>query len=150
MALLNRAMRNQALKFVARDAVNAGNAVQLKEKPNKIGKDVIWYQDGGQGEEVWFRVNDPMLLESLIGYGVSPYRGIENTLAMPAGLLRDMITRSPDFVIVNMMRDTLSAYVTSGAEMTPVVDTAKNFFTASGNNVFEKLKEIQYSTKSYK
>ena len=142
MALLNRAMRNQALKFVARDAVNAGNAVQLKEKPNKIGKDVIWYQDGGQGEEVWFRVNDPMLLESLIGYGVSPYRGIENTLAMPAGLLRDMITRSPDFVIVNMMRDTLSAYVTSGAEMTPVVDTAKNFFTASGNDVFEKLKEM--------
>jgi hypothetical protein len=142
MALLNRAMRNQALKFVARDAVNAGNAVQLKEKPNKIGKDVIWYQDGGQGEEVWFRVNDPMLLESLIGYGVSPYRGIENTLAMPAGLLRDMITRSPDFVIVNMMRDTLSAYVTSGAEMTPVVDTAKNFFTANGNDVFEKLKEM--------
>jgi len=142
MALLNRAMRNQALKFVARDAVNAGNAVQLKEKPNKIGKDVIWYQDGGQGEEVWFRVNDPMLLESLIGYGVSPYRGIENTLAMPAGLLRDMITRSPDFVIVNMMRDTLSAYVTSGAEMTPVIDTGKNFFTSSGNDVFEKLKEM--------
>jgi len=142
MALLNRAMRNQALKFVARDAVNAGNAVQLKEKPNKIGKDVIWYQDGGQGAEVWFRVNDPMLLESLIGYGVSPYRGIENTLAIPSGFLRDMITRSPDFVIVNMMRDTLSAYVTSGAEMTPVIDTGKNFFTSSGNDVFEKLKEM--------
>ena len=142
MALLNRAMRNQALKYVTRDAVNAGNAVQLKEKPKKVGKDVIWYQDGGQGEEVWFRVNDPMLLESLLGYGVSPYRGIEQALAIPSGVLRDMITRSPDFVIVNMMRDTLSAYVTSGAEMTPVVDTAKNFFTASGNEVFEKLKTM--------
>ena len=62
MALLNRAMRNQALKYVTRDAVNAGNAVQLKEKPKKVGKDVIWYQEGGQGEEVWFRVNDPSCL----------------------------------------------------------------------------------------
>ena len=142
MALLNRAMRNQALKYVTRDAVNAGNAVQLKEKPKKVGKDVIWYQEGGQGKEVWFRVNDPMLLESLLGYGVSPYRGIEQALAIPSGVLRDMITRSPDFVIVNMMRDTLSAYVTSGAEMTPVVDTAKNFFTSSGNEVFERLKRM--------
>jgi len=142
MALLNRAMRNQALKYVTRDAVNAGNAVQLKEKPDKVTKDIIWYQDGGQGKEVWFRVNDPMLLDSLLGYGVSPYRGIEQALAIPAGALRDMITRSPDFVIVNMMRDTLSAYVTSGASMTPVVGTAKNFFTSSGNEVFDKLKRM--------
>jgi len=142
MALLNRSMRNQALKYVTRDAVDAGNAVKLKEKPKKMGKDVIWYQDGGKGKEVWFRVNDPMLLESLLGFGVSPYRGIEQALAMPAGLLRDMITRSPDFVIVNMMRDTLSAYVTSGAEMTPVVDTAKNFFTSSGNKVLEELERM--------
>ena len=142
MALLNRSMRNQALKYVTRDAVDAGNAVKLKEKPKKMGKDVIWYQDGGKGKEVWFRVNDPMLLESLLGFGVSPYRGIEQGLAMPAGLLRDMITRSPDFVIVNMMRDTLSAYVTSGAEMTPVVDTAKNFFTSSGNKVLEELERM--------
>ena len=41
-----------------------------------------------------------------------------------------------------MMRDTLSAYVTSGAEMTPIIDTGKNFFTSSGNDVFEKLKEM--------
>tara|TARA_R110000796_G_scaffold90631_4_gene194554 strand:- start:5561 stop:13294 length:7734 start_codon:yes stop_codon:yes gene_type:complete len=142
MALLNRSMRNQALKYVTRDAVDAGNAVKLKEKPKKMGKDVIWYQDGGKGKEVWFRVNDPLLLESLLGFGVSPYRGIEQGLAMPAGLLRDMITRSPDFVIVNMMRDTLSAYVTSGAEMTPVVDTAKNFFTSSGNKVLEELERM--------
>ena len=142
MALLNRAMRNQALKFVTRDAVNAGNAVQLKEKPKKVTKDIIWYQDGGKGKEVWFRVNDPLLLESLLGYGASPYRAIEKALAIPSGVLRDMITRSPDFIIVNMMRDTLSAYVTSGASMTPVVDTAKNFFTDSGNDVFERLKRM--------
>jgi hypothetical protein len=142
MALLNRAMRNQALQFVTRDAVNAGNAVQLKEKPKKVTKDIIWYQAGGKGKEVWFRVNDPMLLESLLGYGVSPYRGIEQALAIPSGVLRDMITRSPDFVIVNLMRDTLSAYVTSGASMVPVVDTARNFFTSSGNEVFERLKRM--------
>jgi len=53
-----------------------------------------------------------------------------------------MITRSPDFVIVNLMRDTLSAYVTSGASMVPVVDTARNFFTSSGNEVFERLKRM--------
>jgi len=98
--------------------------------------------EGGKGEEVWFRVNDPLLIESLLGFGASPYRGIEQMLALPAGFLRDMITRSPDFIIVNMMRDTLSAYVTSGASMTPVVGTAKNFFTSSGNDVMAHLKHM--------
>ena len=47
-----------------------------------------------------------------------------------------MITRDPGFIAVNMLRDTISAYVTSGAEYTPLIDTLKGF-TASFNKLIE-------------
>jgi hypothetical protein len=50
-----------------------------------------------------------------------------NILAAPANLLRAAVTKEPTFMLANMLRDSLSAYVTSGVNMTPVIDTAKNF-----------------------
>ena len=54
---------------------------------------------------------------------------------MPAGFLRDTVTRDPGFVVVNILRDTLSSAVTSGVELgidsdsyTPIVDSVKNMF----------------------
>ncbi len=38
-----------------------------------------------------------------------------------------MITRDPGFIAVNMLRDTLSAYVTSGSSYVPILDTIKGF-----------------------
>ena len=52
-------------------------------------------------------------------------------LAKPAGFLRDMVTRDPGFMVANLIRDTLSVAVTSGAPIntdegfTPVLDTFK-------------------------
>ena len=53
--------------------------------------------------------------------------GIVKALAFPATVLRETVTRDPGFILINMLRDTLSATVTSGAGITPVVDAFKNF-----------------------
>ena len=52
---------------------------------------------------------------------------------MPSRLLRETVTRDPGFVIVNLLRDTLSATVTSGAPLgregfIPVISTFNNMF----------------------
>jgi len=142
LALITRGMRNEAVRRIMRDAEVVGAAERLKEKPKGMGPDVIWYQTGGKGTEVYFRVSDPMLVKSMESFGGTLYQTIEKYLAIPSGALRDLITRSPDFILVNMMRDTLSAFVTSGASMVPVVDTAKNFFTPRGNDVMEQLERL--------
>ena len=45
--------------------------------------------------------------------------------ASPARVLRELVTRDPGFMLRNMMRDTLSAWVTSGQNYIPVIDSAK-------------------------
>jgi hypothetical protein len=59
-----------------------------------------------------------------------PFLGI---LAGPANLLRSMVTKDPGFILANMMRDSLSAYATSGADITPMVDTIRNFGRVMAN-----------------
>ena len=55
---------------------------------------------------------------------------VSNILGKPANLLREMVTRDPGFIMANMMRDTLSAYVTSGSDFIPIYDTLKGFAEA--------------------
>jgi hypothetical protein len=47
--------------------------------------------------------------------------------AGPANLLRTLVTKDPGFILANLMRDSMSAWVTSGVKMTPIVDTVANF-----------------------
>jgi hypothetical protein len=48
-------------------------------------------------------------------------------LAAPANLLRNFVTKDPGFMIANLGRDSLQAWITSGTDMKPVVDTFKQF-----------------------
>jgi hypothetical protein len=45
-----------------------------------------------------------------------------------------MVTKDPGFMMANLMRDSLSAWVTSGAKMTPIASTISNFGKAIGGN----------------
>jgi hypothetical protein len=62
-------------------------------------------------------------------------------LSKPADLLRNMITREPGFIMVNLLRDSVSAYVTSGVNITPISGTVINFAKAiKGNSpIFEAM-----------
>jgi hypothetical protein len=53
-----------------------------------------------------------------------PYIGF---LSAPADLLRTMVTKEPGFMMANILRDSLSAWVTSGVKMTPIAGTVINF-----------------------
>ena len=79
------------------------------------------------GEENLFYVDDPSIIYSFENLGEPALNGFLQFVGMPSGLLREMVTRDPAFIMVNMMRDTLSAYATSGSDITPFLDTIKGF-----------------------
>jgi hypothetical protein len=56
-----------------------------------------------------------------------PFIGV---LSKPSEVLRNLVTRDPGFMFANLLRDSLSAYVTSGVSMTPVVGTMTSFAKA--------------------
>ena len=55
-------------------------------------------------------------------------------LSAPADLLRNLVTKDPGFMMANLMRDSLSAWVTSGQKMTPIAGTVISFGKALTRN----------------
>jgi len=79
-----------------------------------------------QGVLVSYETADNLLIEAVKSLNMNelPFMGI---IAGPANLLRNLVTRDPGFMMANLLRDSLSAYVTSGVKMTPVADTIMSF-----------------------
>lgn len=95
-------------------------------------KQVMFFRKDGVTKR--FAVSDPLLVTAL---GSSDKIDMGRALSMmtvPAQFLRDSITRDPGFMIANLMRDTLSAWITSGRNMTPVIDTLKGLKSAWSNS----------------
>ncbi len=85
-----------------------------------------------KGEVVSYETADELLLYAVQSLNLSDIPGL-SILAMPADALRNLVTRDPGFIMANLLRDSLSAYVTSGQKMTPIVDTVIGFGKALGN-----------------
>jgi polyhydroxyalkanoate synthesis regulator phasin len=79
-----------------------------------------------KGNLVSYRTPDPLLVNAMMSLNQSelPFIGF---LSAPADLLRNLVTKEPGFMMANMMRDSLSAWVTSGQKMTPIAGTVINF-----------------------
>jgi len=85
-----------------------------------------------------FAIYDPLVYESLLPLdGTDTVSMIKHTFGFPATALRELVTRTPGFMMVNLLRDSLSSYVTSGARLTPIVSTLKGL--ADGVSRLEKL-----------
>jgi hypothetical protein len=67
-----------------------------------------------------------LLVESLKGLNL-PNLPFVDILAAPANFLRSMVTKDPGYMMANMMRDSMQAWVTSGANITPILDTFKQY-----------------------
>jgi len=78
------------------------------------------------GKETYYRAQDPYFIDALkaLNQPDLPFIGF---LAGPAKLLRTLVTKDPAFQLANMMRDSLSAYVSSGYKYTPIVATLKQY-----------------------
>ena len=101
-----------------------------KELDDKLLSDVV-VRFKVDGVERKFRVKDPLLVQSIMSVGFSPSQAIEDffgkvipnervrkgltTLVIsPARILRETVTRSPPFIIKNIIRDSWQASVTFG------------------------------------
>jgi len=121
-AAIEAGMKNEAANRVVRDAVRMELA---EEVPLGVtGSDIVTVKEKGLTK--YYRVADPLLVESMKGLNL-PQMEFLSWLAAPANLLRNFVTKDPGFMIANLGRDSLQAWITSGTGMTPIVDTFKQF-----------------------
>ena len=125
LALTTASMKNIAAQRVIRDAVALNYA---KPVPN-TAKGYTIVRIKVDGNDAAYHIEDPLLYKAMQAFGDSEMGGIMNVLSMPSRVLREAVTRDPGFILVNLMRDTMSAFVTSGADYVPIIDTAKGFFS---------------------
>ena len=122
---IDAGMKNVAQQRIVRDMIKIGVATKATpaQKKNKTQNFVVDFKVNGVDQS--YVIADPLLYESM--QAVTDKSGIiTEAFGIPSRFLRELVTRDPGFMLANMMRDTLSAYVTSGADFTPVIDTVAN------------------------
>jgi hypothetical protein len=84
-----------------------------------------------KGKPVSYDVADQLFIDAVKSLNM-PELPFLSFFAAPANLLRNLVTKDPGFMMANVLRDSLSAWVTSGAKMTPIASTISNFGKAIG------------------
>ena len=149
LAAITSGLKNDAAQKVMRDGMYVGMARKLgikgqynEENPPVYDREGnMVSEEGGEpaaewtihevrenGQTVQYEIVDKLLHNSLENFtdGKLPYLSF---VAAPSTLLREMVTRSPDFMLANLLRDTVSAWATSGSSFTPVTDTFKHILS---------------------
>jgi hypothetical protein len=81
------------------------------------------------GQKKSFRSNDRLWLQAVTSLNLPdvPFMGL---FSKPAQLLRTLVTKEPGFMLANMIRDSMSAHVTSGVNGVNPASTLINFAAA--------------------
>ena len=127
-AAIQAGIKNVAAQRATAQGLKLKEVVRLPRKSTGVNV----YRVLENGQEVYYESADPLFIDAIKSLNMPdlPFLGL---LAGPANLLRNLVTKDPAFMLANMMRDSLSAYTTSGVKMTPFVDTIKNFGKAIAN-----------------
>jgi hypothetical protein len=125
---IENGMKNVAAQRIARDAMrtNSPNTQDMARKLEhweKDAADVIHVRENGI--DVRYKVADILLVEAMKGLGTTEMGTVLKFMAYPTKVLRDLVTKDPGFMLANLFRDSAQAYVTSGTNMIPVIDTFK-------------------------
>jgi hypothetical protein len=123
-AAIEASMKNEAGNRIIRDTLEMGLAQEVPLGTNDSAREIVTIKQDGKNK--YFRVADPLLYESLKGLNTPQMQWL-SWLAAPANLLRNFVTKDPGFMIANLGRDSLQAWITSGTDMRPVIDTFKQF-----------------------
>jgi hypothetical protein len=75
---------------------------------------------------------DPLFIDAVKSLNL-PELPFLSFLSKPADVLRSMVTKDPAFIIANMMKHSLYTYYTSGADISPITGTLKNFADVMAN-----------------
>ena len=110
-------------------AMGIGREVKKRE----VGKTITFRVNG---QDKHFEVDEPVFYAALAGAPRHVTNGIYQTMANVAGFFRDMITIAPSFMLANLWRGKIMAYVQEGVP----------FYT----NTFDGLRQALKSSASYK
>ena len=107
-SLKNVAMRTAAetMQFAKLGKVNTSD---------KKNDNTITYRVGGK--EINFDVDDPVLYSALTAMPRETIRGIYQAMAGAASFFRDFITAAPSFILSNLYKGKITAYVQEGAPL---------------------------------
>lgn len=122
-AAIEAGMKNVAAQRVARDIVRIGQGQQVPASVAR-GNDIMTVKENGK--TVYYQVDDPLLVESVKSLNL-PNLPFLDLLSMPTRALRELVTKDPGFMLANLMRDSLQAWVTTGVSMKPIADTFKQY-----------------------
>ena len=107
-------------------AANVATKINMAERLNHVASGPNVFVVMENGKQVYYRSADYLFINAIKSLNLPdlPFIGL---LAAPANLLRNFVTKDPGFMLANMVRDSMSAYLTSGAKMTPIASTISNF-----------------------
>ena len=145
-AIIYGGMVNAAKLRLLRNLESFGEATVVSAKEAGGRPDLVMAKENG--ESIYWRVDDPEMYDSLMSAGDAMPMPWISTLAKPANFLREMVTRDPGFMGVNIMRDTLTTWVTSGADYRPFVDSIKNAFGGDLEMLYDAGVAGQYDFSS--
>jgi len=136
-AAVQAGMKNVAAQRAVGIAVKLDEAVRLDKVTSRSGTVTVLEN----GQAVSYEVADQLFVDAVKSLNI-PELPFLSILSAPANALRNLVTKDPGFMMANLMRDSLSAWVTSGQKMTPVAATISNFASAIGGKdpVFLALK----------
>jgi hypothetical protein len=126
-AAVNAGMKNVAAQRAVGIAVKLDEAVRLDKQTARPGTVTVLEN----GEAVSYEVADQLFIDAVKSLNI-PELPFLSILSAPANALRNLVTKDPGFMMANLMRDSLSAWVTSGHKMTPIASTISNFASAIG------------------
>jgi hypothetical protein len=126
-SIIQAGMKNTAGQKAIDVALQLDMAEKLDKQSSAPGTVTIMRD----GEYVSYAVGDELFINSVKSLNMPDVK-LWGIFAGPSNLLRNMVTKDPGFMLANLLRDSMSAYVTSGVKMTPVADTVANFGRALG------------------
>lgn len=122
--MIHDALTNIANTRFAKSALDIGIGLEVdRSTPWSIK-----YYDNGKVRYVELDPGYEDLFDATQAANMDLLGGLAAIFPRAANVLRQTVTRMPDFVLRNVFRDSVSAWVTSGANVTPLVSSFRKFF----------------------
>ncbi len=127
--LIDASMKNMAAQKTVWNLADTG-IIEVIPKPNKMdyqalsnSKDRIMVKL--EGEDYMIRVEDPDLYRAMTFFDRKPFGAMVNVAAKAKRLLTAGVTASPEFMLRNFLRDSLSSWAISKDGFKPMIDSIK-------------------------
>ena len=142
-AAVHASLSNIAASRAVRDLHKLGMAERLgKSRPVSPNVNAVGIRING--DTVYYEVQDDFLLNAMKSSGEFSMPFLD-LLSSPARLLRTLITKEPGFMLANLMRDSMSSWMTSGITRVPGPSTAVGLVKAVvGNAEAEALEAVGF------